>query len=141
MANRLEISVEVIAHATENVEKILGSLGEFFNIKKEDFSRQELTGHFENPITLISTTIVKKEAKKFIENLVSKNPGLADKIIDGIEDRIQDSTLHLRFSKQDLMRGQSTLQQKDAVKLKINTPVYNKKETVKKYVELFKDSN
>ena len=137
MANMLEISIEIIAHATEDVEKILKALGEFFDISDEEFSRQELAGHFDNPITMLYAKITKKDAKNFIENLVSKIPQrVMTEIIDDIENRIQDSTLHLRFGKQDLIKGEPILQQKDAVKVKITTPIYSKKDTVKKYVEL-----
>ena len=141
MANKLEISVEIIVHATEDLKKILKTMEEFFYVKESEFSKTQLSGHFENPITMLNTKITKKNAQNFIEILISKMPqGELEEIMNDLENRIQNSTLHLRLGKQDLIRGSIKLRQKDAIKLKIFTPVYNKKDTVKKYSELLKIS-
>ena len=137
MANKLEISIEVILHATEDFKKTLDAIEEFFDIKETEFTKTHLTGHFENPIIMLNTKITKKNAHDFIEKLISKIPqGELDQILNDLEDRIQNSALYLRLGKQDLIRGSITLRQKDAIKLKIFTPVYNKKDTVKNYSEL-----
>ncbi len=137
MVDKLEITVEIIAHATEDVEKILDSFFELFNIPKEEFESQTLTGHFDNPITLLRTKIKKKNAKSFLEKLVSKIPkDEFEVLINDIENRVQNSTLHLRFGKQDMIKGKMMLEEKDAVKFKIVSPSYNKKDTVKNYVTL-----
>ncbi|MGI0063962.1 MAG: RNA-binding domain-containing protein [Nitrosopumilaceae archaeon] len=137
MADKLEVTVEIIAHATEDVEKILDSFFQLFKIPKDEFSRQPLTGHFDNPITLLRAKIKKKDAKSFLEKLVSKIPkDEFEALIDDIENRLQDSTLHLRFGKQDMIRGKMVQEEKDAIKFKIVTPAYNKKDTVKNYVTL-----
>ena len=137
MADKLEVTVEIIAHATEDVEKILDSFFELFNIPKDEFSRQILTGHFDNPITLLRAKIKKKDAKGLLEKLVSKIPKDEFKaLIEDIENRLEDSTLHVRFGKQDMIRGKMIQEEKDAIKFKIVTPAYNKKDTVKNYVFL-----
>lgn len=137
MAEKIEISIEIIVHATEDVKKILESFSEMFGVSWEDFSRQNLTGHFENPITLLRLKIKKKEAKKFIEKLVSKiSQEQISQIIDEMQERLQNSTLHLRFAKQDIIQGKLVLQEKDAIKFKIFTPAYNKKDIIKNYVSL-----
>jgi RNA binding exosome subunit len=142
MANKLEISVEIIVHATEDIKKILETMEEFFEIKEAEFSKTYLTGHFENPIIMLNTKITKNKAQNFIAKLISKIPqGELDEIINDLENRIQNSTLHLRLGKQDLIQGSITLRQKDVIKLKIFTPVYTKKDTVKNYSELLKISS
>lgn len=138
MADKLEVSIEIIAHATEDVEKILESFFNLLGISAEEFSRQNLTGHFDNPITVLRANIKKKAAKSFVEKLVSSIPDRYFKeVIDGIENRLEDSILHLRFGKQDMIRGKMIPQEKDAIKLKILIPSYNKKDVVKNYVTLF----
>ena len=138
MADKLEVTIEIIAHATEDVEKILDSFFELLGVSAEEFSRQTLTGHFDNPITVLKAKIKKKEAKNFVEKLVSnipeKNYG---EFIEDIETRLEDSTLHVRFGKQDMLRGKMIPQEKDAIKMKIFTPSYNKNDIVKNYVKLF----
>jgi RNA binding exosome subunit len=47
----------------------------------------------------------------------------------------------LRLGKQDMILGSLSLQEKDAIKLKIFTPIYKKKDTLKNYVDLLKISN
>ena len=137
MAEKLEITIEVIVHATEDVEKILKPFFEQFNISEDEFSRQNLTGHFENPITLLRAKIKKNDAKNFLEMLLSKIPeDQISEIIEDIENHIQDSTLYLRFGKQDLIKGKMIVQEKDAVKFKIFTPIYKKNDIVKNYVKL-----
>ncbi len=141
MADKLEVTIEVIAHATEDVDKILESFFEKFEIEEDMFSKENLTGHFENPILLLRAKFKKKEAKKILEKLVKNIPeNDFSQIIDDIENRIQNSTLHLRFGKQHLIKGRMIPQEKDAIKLKIFTPSYKKDETVKNYVKLLTDS-
>jgi RNA binding exosome subunit len=137
MAEKLEITIEIIVHATEDVEKILKAFFEQFNISEDEFSRQNLTGHFENPITLLRAKIKKNDARNFLQRLLSKIlEDQISEIIEGIENHIQDSTLYLRFGKQDLIKGKMIVQEKDAVKFKIFTPIYKKNDIVKNYVKL-----
>jgi len=137
MAEKIEITIEVIVHATEDVEKILKAFFEQFNISEDEFSRQSLIGHFENPITLLRTKIKKNDARNLLERLLSKIPeNQISEIIEDIENHIQDSTLYLRFGKQDLIKGKMNVQEKDAVKFKIFTPIYLKDDIVKNYVKL-----
>ena len=141
MAEKLEITIEVIVHATEDVEKILKAFLEQFNISEDEFSRQNLTGHFENPITLLRAKIKKNDARNFLQRLLSKIPeDQISEIIEGIENHIQDSTLYLRFGKQDLIKGKMIVREKDAVKFKILKPIYKKNDIVKNYVKLLTKS-
>jgi RNA-binding protein len=141
MANKLEISVEIIVHATEDIKKILEAMEEYFEIKEAEFSKTQLSGHFENPIIMLNTKITKNKAKNFIAKLITKIPhGELDEIINDLENRILNSALHLRLGKQELIQGYITLRQKDAIKLKIFVPVYYKKDIVKIYSELLKFS-
>ena len=141
MVEKLETTIEIISHATEDPDKIVESFFELFEIPKEEFSKKELTGHFENPITVLNAKISKKMGKDFFQKLISKIPkDEIEEFIDDIENRIQDSTLHMRVSKQDMIMGIIRLQEKDVVKLKIFTPIYRKKDIVKTYVELLREN-
>jgi len=137
MVEKLEISIEIIAHATEDVKKILEPFLEDFEIPEEEFDIQNLTGHFDNPITVIRAKIKKNNAKKLLEKLISKIPDTEfSNSVREIDSHLQDSTLHLRFGKQDLLKGKLTVQEKDAIKFKIFTPIYKKTEISKNYVML-----
>lgn len=133
----MEVTIEIIIHATEDIKKIFEPFESIFGIKQESFSMQHLTGHFENPILLVKAVIKKNHATKFVHTLVSKIPENEIKeIVEDIENRIQDSSLYLRLEKQELIKGNIMLQEKNSIKVKIYTPIYRKKDTVKIYSKL-----
>jgi RNA-binding protein len=142
MNNKLEVTIEIIVHATEDLKTIFDAFEKLFGIKEEVFSKKNLSGHFENPITMINAKITKTKAENFIQKLVMKMPkGQLDELIGDLENRIQNSTLHVRLGKQDLIQGIVSLQEKDVIKLKIFMPIYQKKNTLKNYIHLLTGSN
>ena len=70
MNSKIEITVDVIIHATEDISKIFQAFEELFDLKEEDFVVNHTTGHFENPITMLNTKINKKKACQFMEKLL-----------------------------------------------------------------------
>ena len=46
------------------------SFEEVLGIKEEDFTIKETIGHYENPITILNTKIVKRQAQEFIHKLM-----------------------------------------------------------------------
>ena len=142
MANKLEVTVEIIVHATEDLKTILDAFEKLFEVKEEGFSKKNLTGHFENPITMLNAKITKTKAENCIKKLVMTIPkGQLDELIGDLENRIQNSSLHVRLGKQDLIQGMVSLQEKDVIKLKIFMPIYQKKNTLKNYANLLTVSN
>lgn len=138
MVDKLEVTIDVIIHATEEVSKFLKSFEDIFELKEEDFTVNQTTGHFENPITTLNAKIEKNQAQKFVEKLVKSlsNDQIKD-LVEQIEERTVDSRLHIRFDKQDFIKGNLTFREKDAIKVKIHTPIYNKKDTVKIFSKIF----
>jgi len=140
--HKLEVTIDVIVHATEDNSKFFEAFNEVFGLDKEIFSITELKGHFENPITIISAKITKKSALEFLDkllNLLSNDQ--KNEIIQEIEERTVDSTLHIRLNKQEFVQGRIAFKEKDAIKLKIQTPIYNKKDTLKVFSEIFRKVN
>lgn len=141
MEEKVEVTIEVILHATEDEQKIFDSFLELFGIEESEFTKEQLVGHYENPITFLRVKITKNKASSFIKKLVSQLPqDQLSEVIDNMENRVQDSMLHIRLGKQELVRRNLILQENDAVKVKIYTPVYNKKDTAKIYTNLFASS-
>lgn len=139
MSNKIEVKIQVIIHATEDSEKILKSFSDLFNIEQDKFKIQNLTGHFENPIIVISLTIKKIHAEKFMAKLFSKmNKNDKDSISANLEEEITNSGLKIRISKQKLIRGKIVLEHEDAIKITIIIPVYIKKNSVKIYRQILK---
>ncbi len=141
MDEKIEVTIEVIVHATEDERKIFDSFLDIFGIEEQEFEKEQLVGHYENPITFLRAKITKNKASSFIKKLVSNLPqDQISEVIDDMENRVQDSMLHIRLGKQELVKRNLVLQENDAVKVKIYTPIYTKKDTVKIYTKLFSPS-
>ncbi|MGQ0638392.1 MAG: RNA-binding domain-containing protein [Nitrososphaerota archaeon] len=139
MVNQLEIVFEVIIHATEDKEKILDSIEELFEITEQEFVEEKLAGHFGNPILLLKARLSKKRAEYFVKRLISRISKLQfNEFLQEIDTHFEDSSLFLRVSKQEMIRKLVSLQQNDAVKIKISIPIYKKKEIIKTYLEILK---
>ena len=142
MIDKLEITIDVIVHATEDISKIFQSFYDILEIEEESFAITETTGYYENPIIMLNAKLVKKQAKSFMEKflkLLSKNQ--INQLIEEIEERIVDSKFHLRLDKQELIKGVVVLSEKDTIKIRIHTPIYNKKESIRKFSEVFQVVN
>ena len=137
---QLEVKINLILHATENKNKVLEKLESIFGIEQKKFQIEEIPGHFNNPILLISSKLKKKSAQDFVRVFFSKIKKTDyHEIFDNIEDYVISSGLNLRVSKQKLISEILTISKEDTIKININIPVYVKNETKKIYQELMKD--
>lgn len=141
MVDKLEVTIDVIIHATEDISKFLKSFEDIFELNNS-FTANETLGHFENSITILSRKIDKKQAQKFVEKLIeSISKDQINKLIGEIEERTVDSRLHIRLDKQEFIKGNLVLSERDSIKVKIYTPIYNKKDTVKIFSHVFQIAN
>jgi len=58
-----------------------------------------------------------------------------------MKERTVDSRFHMRLDKQELIKGNLRVSEKDTIKIKIHTPIYNKKDTVKLFTEILQIAN
>ena len=142
MVEKLEVSINVIIHATEDISKFLNVFQEMFGLAEEDFSIEHTTGHFDNPITILNSKLVKGQASKFLSIFIKNiSKEQISEMINEIEERTIDSRYHIRIDKQEFIKGKIEFQEKEAIKLKIHIPIYNKKNTVKIFTEVFQTAN
>ncbi len=142
MIDKIEVTIDVIIHATEDISKIFQSFEEVLDLKEGSFTIHETTGHFDNPIIMLNAKIVKKEAQNFMKKFLGLlSTEQINELIEEIEERTIDSRFHMRLDKQELIKGNITFREKDTIKLKIHTPIYNKKDTVKTFTEIFQIAN
>ena len=136
---QLEIRIDLILHATENENKVLEELESVFHIEQKNFQIEQVPGHFNNPILLISSKLKKKSAVDFVKIFFSKmKKEDFHEIFDNVDEYVTSSGLSLRISKQKLVSKILTISKEDAIKISISTPVYVKNETKKIYQELMK---
>ena len=142
MVNKIEITIDVIVHATEDISKIFQAFEDILNLKEEDFVIEEIEGHYENPIIMLKASIVKKQAQELMRKILELLPAKqVDELIEEIEERTMNSRFYMRLDKQELIKGNLTVKEKETIKLKIHTPIYNKKDTVKTFTEIFQTVN
>ena len=142
MIDKIEVTIDVIIHATEDIVRIFQSFEEVLDLREENFTIHETTGHFDNPIIMLNAKIVKKEAQNFIKKLLKLlSSEQINELIEEIEERTIDSRFHMRLDKQELIKGNLTFSEKETIKIKIHTPIYNKNNTIKTFTEIFQIAN
>ena len=142
MTRNTIIKIDLILHATEDFQKITEPLNDLFGIENDEIVKHEVPGHFGNPILMLHMDLKKKKADEFIRKLVSVIP--RDMMIDlltNIEKRIFESSLYIRFSKQNFVKKILTLEEKDPIRIVIYTPTYVKKEMPKAYRKLLGEND
>ena len=142
MTRNTVVKIDLILHATEDFQKIADPLNDLFAIEMEEIAKQELSGHFGNPILMLHVEVKKKRADQFIKKLVSLIPrDTMNELLTNIEEQIFESTLYIRFSKQNLVKKILTLEEKDPIRIAIYTPTYVKKEIPDTYRKLLNENN
>ncbi len=139
MTKQLEVTAEIIFHATEDSKKIFERIFALFQIKEDEFLQEKILGYYGNPILLAKASLTKRRAEDFVRNLISRVPkSQIDELFENIDMYFENSSLFLRISKSDLLRNIISLQQNDAIKIRIKIPIYKKSELVKTYTELLR---
>ena len=141
MSNHIEVKIQIIIHSTDDFNKISNALVNLFNLDPDDFKIQSLTGHFENPITMLTAILRRTKAEEFISIFFSKiNKNDLGTLSETLDEKITSAGLKIRISKQKLIMGKIILDDKDAIKITITIPVYVKKNSVKIYRQTLKIS-
>jgi len=141
MVTKINLKIEIIVHATEDYQKISDSLCDIFEIESSEITKKEFLGHFGNPILMLHIQMKNKRAGELIKKLVSTiSRDDVKGLLADMDERISDSTLYLRFSKQNFVKKTLTFQEKDPVRIMIFTPVYIKKNIVKTYKKLLESN-
>jgi len=141
MVTKINLKIEIIVHATEDYQKMSDSLCDMFEIESSEITKKEFLGHFGNPILMLHIQMKNKRAEGLIKKLIStiSRDDVKD-LLAGMDERISDSTLYLRFSKQNFVKKTLTFQEKDPERIMIFTPVYIKKNVVKTYKKLLESN-
>ena len=119
LAKAAEISV--FAHATEDEEKVKQAVKRIAPYEHA-FESQLLSGHYEDPITIItSKTTKKKEATDLLANIIRKLSSLDKQtLFDELPNHVDpQGNLYLRFDKQRAFHGRISLQENDPIRVKI----------------------
>ena len=142
MTKNIIIKIDLILHATEDFQKIAEPLNELLGVEKEEIVKQNLSGHFGNPIFMFHAELKKKRADQFIKKLISLIPGdIMTEILTNIEELIFESSMYIRFSKQNLVKKILIPEEKDPIRIAIYTPTYVKKKIPDTYRKLLNENS
>ena len=72
MPKQLEVTLEIIFHATEDSKKIFEPILELFQINEEEFAQEKILGYYGNPITFAKIVLTMKKAVDFLRELISR---------------------------------------------------------------------
>ena len=124
--------ISVFAHATEDevkVQQAIKRIAPYEHI----FEVQRLSGHYEDPIILItSKTTKKKEANDLLANIIKKLSTLdRQTLLDELPNHVDPSgNLYLRLDKQRAYNGKVTLHENDPIRIKIKFQLPHKADPV-----------
>ena len=142
MARNTIIKIDLILHATEDFQKIAEPLNDLFGIESDEITKHEVPGHFGNPILMLHMDLKKKKAEQFIKKLVSLIPiDMIARLLANIEEQIFESSLYIRFSKQNFVKKILTFEEKDPIRIAVYTPIYVKKQIPETYRKLLSENN
>jgi len=100
------ISITIFCHETEDKNKIIGSLIDFFGniLNTADISERKVEGYFGNSISIIEYKLAGKNANELVDKIF-KSLDNADIIflLSTLNERLDGSKLHLRIDKQRLI--------------------------------------
>lgn len=155
---KMEVSASVIVHATEDPRTVTGAASQMLGVQEGAFAGTNTTGHFGNPISVYDANITGADAALSVRRFVGMLSGRdVDALAVQIQERTVDSRLHLRIDKQVLIRNgrpeiiglhrsegregeEGNGGSKDAIKIKIHTPIYSKKDAVPAFEEILRGS-
>ncbi len=140
MPKILRVEAVVHSHATEDERKVLKALLEVFPPglrSKLIIVREELKGHYNNPIVRIrAETPSKDEAFETFRYIIDRlDTADLRYLLTSLEDRVDRSgTLHIRLSKQDAYLGKLTMFEGDDV-VKVSVHVEGRRRRVLRELE------
>lgn len=118
------IDIRFFAHATEDLDKVIEAVQNVLPANYVDdiiFRRDNLQGHYNNPILLFETRIKKKEIAEAVVENFSSHLGELDKkaLREEIDLHMQKGSLYIRVDKQAALQGELKLCTTDAIRLRI----------------------
>lgn len=124
--------ISVFAHATEDEDKVKQAVK---RLAKYDptFESQRLTGHYEDPINLLtSKTAQKREATDFLANIVNKLSSLDREILlNELPNRVDpQGRLYIRLDKQKAYHGRAALNETDPIRVRFKFQLPHKADPV-----------
>jgi RNA binding exosome subunit len=133
---RISTSVQVVAHATEDIPKILLKMNEIFSIPKEKFLISQARGHWDNKISLIRANCDHEESEVLLKRIILKLK-LDEKnyLLHSISDSFDEKdNFYIRLNKQSMFRGIISLSEHDSIRIRFKPTKFNQNNKFRDHV-------
>ena len=119
------IDIRVFAHATEDTSKVQTAVRNLLPTELAEtlvFQQSSLTGHYGNPITLLSAKLTDKKTLPAALEKIGSGLNSLDKeeLSRDLKLHLEKGNLYLRFDKQSAFLGNMKFTQNDPVHFKIH---------------------
>jgi RNA binding exosome subunit len=116
----LSTSINIVAHATEDVPKILQKMNDVFSIPKEKILVSSAEGHWGNEISLIKVHCDHKESHVLLARIIA-NLKIAEKkyLLQSISNSFDEKdNFYIRLNKQSMCKGTVSLSEHDSIRIR-----------------------
>jgi RNA binding exosome subunit len=112
--------ISIIVHATENEQKILGSLCNIFSISVNRFSLTQSAGHWGNKILFLTARLGSSEANILFIKIISSLNSLEKNYLSNFYANYKDEkgNLYIRLDKQGICQGKVSLSEIDSIRFR-----------------------
>ncbi|HEY7696724.1 MAG TPA: RNA-binding domain-containing protein [Nitrososphaeraceae archaeon] len=133
----LSTSINIVAHATEDVPKILQKMNDVFSIPTEKILVSSAEGHWGNEISLIKVDCDHNESQELLERIIT-NLKMAEKknLLQSISNSFDEKdNFYIRLNKQSMCKGSISLSEHDSIRIRFK-PIkeFNKNNKFKDHV-------
>jgi RNA binding exosome subunit len=133
----LSASIHALAHATEDIPKLILKMNDIFSIPKERFLISRARGHWDNEISLIGADCNHQEASALLETIISKlKTGEKNYLLHSISNSFDErDNFYIRLNKQSVCMGIISLSEHDSIRIRFKpTKEYNQNNKFRDHV-------
>lgn len=133
----LSTSINAVAHATEDIPKLILKMNEIFSIPKERFLISRARGHWDNEISLIRADCSHQESSALLETIISKlKTGEKNYLLHSISNSFDErDNFYIRLNKQSVCLGIISLSEHDSIRIRFKpTKEYNQNNKFRDHV-------
>lgn len=116
----LSTSINIVAHATEDVPKILQKMNDVLSIPKEKILVSSAEGHWGNEISLIKVDCDHKESNILLEKIITGlKIGEKKYLLQSISNSFDEKdNFYIRLNKQSMCKGVISLSEHDSIRIR-----------------------
>ena len=110
----------MVAHATEDIQKIITKMHDVFLIPTEKFLISKAEGHWGNEISVIEAECDHNESSALLERIISRlKIGEKNFLLGSISDSFDEkNNFYIRLNKQSLCKGIISLSERDSIRMR-----------------------